>query len=46
VKSSLDYRVGEGKWQAIDLNSAMDRRNLASDGKPDLRLSAGFKPKR
>jgi len=38
VKSQLSYRLGGGEWREVDFASARDVRNIAADGKPDLRF--------
>jgi hypothetical protein len=40
VKAKLSVRVGDGEWQAVALDEATDQRNIAADGKPDLRFIA------
>jgi len=43
VKSSLDYRLGAASWRAVDFDSSVERKNIAADGKPDLRFIAWVK---
>jgi hypothetical protein len=45
IAASMSYRLNGGAWTAIDLDEkkAIDIRNVALDGKPDLRFIAWFK---
>ena len=45
ISASMSYRLNGGAWTAIDLDQkkAIDSRNVALDGKPDLRFIAWFK---
>ena len=38
VNTKLAYRVGSGVWVPIDTGAAIDRVNIAADGKADLRF--------
>lgn len=38
IGSALAYQVGGGEWKAIDTGKSVDVVNIASDGKPDLRI--------
>jgi len=38
--SSLAYRVDGGEWSPIDTGPARQQKNLAADGKPDIRYVA------
>jgi hypothetical protein len=39
IQSKLSYRIGDGKWTAIDLEKGQrDTVNVAADDKPDLRF--------
>ncbi|MFN3653477.1 MAG: hypothetical protein ACK47B_28185 [Armatimonadota bacterium] len=38
VQARLRYRLGGGEWREVPLNAAVDRVNVANDGKPDLRF--------
>jgi hypothetical protein len=40
VQTSLDYRVDEGDWHAVDFAQAGQQVNVAADEKPDLRFVA------
>jgi hypothetical protein len=38
IGSALSYQVDGGAWKAIDTGKGVDVVNIASDGKPDLRI--------
>lgn len=38
TKASLSYRLDAGSWKRVALDQATDVRNIAADGKPDLRF--------
>ncbi len=38
VKSKLSYRVDGGDWKAVDFTGAVQQKNIAADGRPDLRF--------
>jgi hypothetical protein len=43
VKSKLSVQLDDGPWRLVDFADARDRRNIAADGKPDLRFIAWVK---
>jgi len=40
VKAALSWRLDDGEWNRVDFATAVDRVNIAEDGKPDLRYLA------
>ncbi len=37
TKATASYRLDGGDWQPVDFSTAIDKVNIAADGKPDLR---------
>ncbi len=40
ANNQLQYRLNRGEWSDVPFDRATDRRNIAADGKPDLRFIA------
>ena len=38
ARPRLSYRLDGGPWTEVDLNGAVEKLNVASDGKPDMRF--------
>jgi hypothetical protein len=43
IGAALAWRVGEGEWKEVDMRTAVDQINLASDNRPDMRFVAWMK---
>ena len=38
ITTSMHYKFDDNKWEPINLKNAIDTRNIAADGKPDVRF--------